>query len=51
MTPETAVAKAMWVIANSHDNAEAVSMMERNIANEISSTSPINRRTLNFEED
>jgi glutamyl-tRNA(Gln) amidotransferase subunit D len=51
MTPETAVAKAMWVIANSHDNAEAVSMMERNIANEISSTSPINRRTLNIGED
>lgn len=51
MTSETAVAKAMWVIANSHDNAEAVSMMERNIASEISSTSPVNRRTLNFGED
>jgi hypothetical protein len=45
------VAKAVWVIANSHDNAEAVSMMERNIANEISSTSPVNRRTLNSGED
>jgi len=45
------VAKAMWVIANSHDNVEAVSMMERNIANEISSTSPVNRRMLNYEED
>jgi glutamyl-tRNA(Gln) amidotransferase subunit D len=51
MTPETAVAKAMWVIANSHDNVEAVSMMKRNIANEISSTSPVNRRMLNYGED
>jgi glutamyl-tRNA(Gln) amidotransferase subunit D len=51
MTPETAVVKAMWVMANSHDNAEAVRMMGKNIANETSSTSPIDKRLLNYGED
>ncbi len=51
MTPETAVVKAMWVMANSHDNAEAVRMMGKNIANEISLTSPISKRLLNYGED
>jgi glutamyl-tRNA(Gln) amidotransferase subunit D len=51
MTPETAVVKAMWVMANSHDNAEAVRMMGKNIANEISLTSPIGKRLLNYGED
>ena len=51
MTPETAVVKAMWVMANSHDNAEAVRMMGKNIANEISLTSPISMRLLNYGED
>lgn len=51
ITPETAVVKAMWVMANSHDNAEAVRMMGKNIANEISLTSPISRRLLDYGED
>lgn len=51
ITPETAVVKAMWVMANSHDNAEAVRMMGKNIANEISLTSPISKRLLNYGED
>jgi glutamyl-tRNA(Gln) amidotransferase subunit D len=51
MTPETAVVKAMWVMANSHDNAEAVRIMGKNIANEISLTSPIGKRLLNYGED
>ena len=51
ITPETAVVKAMWVMANSHDNAEEVRMMGKNIANEISLTSPISRRLLDYGED
>jgi glutamyl-tRNA(Gln) amidotransferase subunit D len=51
MTSETAVVKAMWVMANSHDNVEAAKMMERNIANEISLTSPINRRLVYYGKD
>ena len=51
MTPETAVVKAMWVMANSHDKVEAVRMMGKNIANEISLTSPISKRLLNYGED
>jgi glutamyl-tRNA(Gln) amidotransferase subunit D len=51
MTSETAVVKAMWAIANSHDNVEAAKMMERNIANEISLMSPINRRLLYYGKD
>jgi glutamyl-tRNA(Gln) amidotransferase subunit D len=51
MTTETAVVKAMWAIANSHDNVEAAKIMERNIANEISLVSPINRRLLYYGKD
>jgi glutamyl-tRNA(Gln) amidotransferase subunit D len=51
MTSETALVKAMWAIANSHDNLEAAKMMERNIANEISLMSPINRRLLYYGKD
>lgn len=51
MTPETAVVKAMWVMANSHDNVEAARMMEKNIANEISPISPISRRTSKYAMD
>jgi glutamyl-tRNA(Gln) amidotransferase subunit D len=51
MTSETAVVKAMWAIANSHDNVEAAKMMERNIANEISLMSPINRRLMYYGKD
>jgi glutamyl-tRNA(Gln) amidotransferase subunit D len=51
MTSETAVVKAMWVMANSHDNVEAARMMERNVANEISLMSPINRRLLYYGKD
>jgi glutamyl-tRNA(Gln) amidotransferase subunit D len=51
MTSETAVVKAMWAMANSHDNVDAAKMMERNIANEISLMSPINRRLLYYGKD
>jgi glutamyl-tRNA(Gln) amidotransferase subunit D len=51
MTSETAVVKAMWAIANSHDNVEAAKVMEENIANEISLISPINRRLLYYGKD
>ena len=51
MTSETAVVKAMWVMANSLDNGEAAKMMERNMANEISLMSPINRRLLYYGKD
>lgn len=51
MTSETAVVKAMWAMANSHDNVDAAKMMERNIANEISLKSPINRRLLYYGKD
>jgi glutamyl-tRNA(Gln) amidotransferase subunit D len=51
MTSEAAVVKAMWVMANAHDKKEAAKMMENNIANEISLTSPINRRLLYYEND
>jgi glutamyl-tRNA(Gln) amidotransferase subunit D len=51
MTSETAVVKAMWVMANSHDNVEAARMMERNVANEISLMSPMNRRLLYYGKD
>ncbi|MGA7369933.1 MAG: Glu-tRNA(Gln) amidotransferase subunit GatD [Nitrososphaeraceae archaeon] len=51
MTSETAVVKAMWTMANSHDNAEAAKMMQRNIANEVSLMSPINRRSLYYGKD
>jgi glutamyl-tRNA(Gln) amidotransferase subunit D len=51
MTSEVAVVKAMWVLANSHDNVEAARMMKRNIANEISLVSPINRRLFYYGKD
>lgn len=51
MTSETAVVKAMWVMANSHDNVDAVKMMGRNMANEISLMSPINRQLLYYGKD
>jgi glutamyl-tRNA(Gln) amidotransferase subunit D len=51
MTSETAVVKAMWVMANSHDNVDAAKMMGRNMANEISLMSPINRRLLYYGKD
>jgi glutamyl-tRNA(Gln) amidotransferase subunit D len=51
MIPETAVVKAMWVVANSRNNTEAARMMERNIANEISLISPISRQALEYDKD
>lgn len=46
MTSETALVKAMWVLANSWDNTEAARLMKSNIANEISLASPLNGRSL-----
>jgi glutamyl-tRNA(Gln) amidotransferase subunit D len=48
MTSETALVKAMWVLANSYDKSEAAKLMKNNMANEISLTSPVNRRSLNY---
>ena len=44
MITETAIVKAMWVIANSKDMESAKKMMQENIANEISAISPIEDR-------
>lgn len=41
MIAETAIVKAMWVLANSKDKESAKKMMQENIANEISSVIPI----------
>ena len=41
MIPETAIVKAMWVIANSNSVESARKMMQENLANEISAISPI----------
>jgi glutamyl-tRNA(Gln) amidotransferase subunit D len=41
MLPETAIVKAMWVIANSNSTESAKKMMQENIANEISAVTPI----------
>jgi glutamyl-tRNA(Gln) amidotransferase subunit D len=41
MIPETAIVKAMWVIANSNSVDSARKMMQENRANEISAVSPI----------
>jgi glutamyl-tRNA(Gln) amidotransferase subunit D len=41
MLPETALVKAMWVIANSNSTESAKKMMQENIANEISAVTPI----------
>ena len=41
MLPETAIVKAMWVLANSTSLELAKSLMQKNIAHEISPVSPI----------
>ena len=41
MLPETAIVKAMWVIANSNSTESAKKMMQENIANEMSTVTPI----------
>jgi glutamyl-tRNA(Gln) amidotransferase subunit D len=41
MITETAIVKAMWVLANSEDTESAKKIMQENIANEISSSIPI----------
>jgi glutamyl-tRNA(Gln) amidotransferase subunit D len=41
MITETAIVKAMWVLANSKDAESAKKIMQDNIANEISSVIPI----------
>jgi glutamyl-tRNA(Gln) amidotransferase subunit D len=40
MLPETALVKAMWVIANSKDREHSKQIMQENIANEITSAIP-----------
>ena len=37
MLPETALVKAMWVIANSKDREHSKQIMQQSIANEITS--------------
>jgi glutamyl-tRNA(Gln) amidotransferase subunit D len=41
MTPETALVKAMWLLANIQDSTNIKKMMQENMCNEISSISPI----------
>jgi glutamyl-tRNA(Gln) amidotransferase subunit D len=41
MLPETALVKAMWVIANSKDREHSKKIMQQNIANEITSAIPL----------
>jgi glutamyl-tRNA(Gln) amidotransferase subunit D len=41
MIPETAIVKAMWVLANTSSVKSATSLMQENIAHEISPISPI----------
>jgi glutamyl-tRNA(Gln) amidotransferase subunit D len=41
MLPETALVKAMWVIANSKDREYSKQIMQQSIANEISSVIPL----------
>ncbi|MFZ0742138.1 MAG: Glu-tRNA(Gln) amidotransferase GatDE subunit D, partial [Nitrososphaeraceae archaeon] len=41
MLPETALVKVMWVLANSTSLEVAKSLMQKNIAHEISPVSPI----------
>jgi glutamyl-tRNA(Gln) amidotransferase subunit D len=41
MLPETAIVKAMWVMANSNSTESAKKMMQENIANEMSTVTPI----------
>jgi glutamyl-tRNA(Gln) amidotransferase subunit D len=46
MLPETALVKAMWVIANSKDREHSKQIMQENIANEISSAIPFTDKGL-----
>ena len=41
MLPETAIVKAMWVLANSSNSASAKKLMQENLAYEISPISPL----------
>jgi glutamyl-tRNA(Gln) amidotransferase subunit D len=41
MISETALVKAMWLIANSKDVEQIKKMMQENVANEISAITPI----------
>ena len=41
MIPETAIVKVMWVLANTSTVESAKSLMQENIAHEISPISPI----------
>jgi glutamyl-tRNA(Gln) amidotransferase subunit D len=41
MISETAIVKAMWVLANSNSIESAKILMQKNIANEISPATPI----------
>jgi glutamyl-tRNA(Gln) amidotransferase subunit D len=47
MIPETAVTKAMWVIANSNSIESARKMMQENIANEVPAVTPLTKEVLN----
>lgn len=41
MISETATVKAMWTLANTNSQSEAKALMQKNVANEISETIPI----------
>ena len=41
MTPETALTKAMWLIANNESSVEIKWKMQENMCNEITYVSPI----------
>ena len=41
MTPETALVKTMWLLANNQRSGDIKRMMQENMCNEISSISPI----------
>ena len=41
MTPETALVKTMWLLANNQHSGDIKRMMQENMCNEISSISPI----------
>lgn len=47
MLPETALVKAMWVIANIEHVEDAKEMMQENLVNEISPTSPVSLQDKN----
>ena len=46
MLSETAIVKAMWVLANSKDTESSKQIMQQNIANEISSVTPFGYKHL-----